>query len=401
MPLRDFSLSALTAGFMAVLISYSGPLVIFFQAAQRAGAAPEMIASWVWAISIGAGLSGLLLSWRFRAPVITAWSAPGTALLVALFPAISLNEAVGAYLVAAAVLVAIGLSGGFDRLVGLIPRGVASAMMAGILFRFGVGAFTAAELAPTLAFGMIAVYLLLRRLLPRHCLVLLLIAGIALAVGVEGASLHGLRPSLATPMFIAPEWTARATLGLALPLVLVSLTGQFMPGLAILRQAGYDVPARPVLGVLGLVSLPAALFGGITLVTASITAALCTGPEAHPDPARRHVAGLANGVFYLLGGSFAGTIVLLFTALPKTFVAVLAGLALVGAIGNNLLGMMSEPDQREASVITFLATASGMSLFGLGSAFWGVALGSLAWLVLHRPFSAPWLARAARTSRPG
>jgi len=387
--LKDVSISAVAAGFLAVLVSYAGPLMIFFSAAQSAHASTEMIASWVWAISVGAAVSGIALSWWFKVPVVTAWSAPGTALLVSLFPGMSLRLAVGAYISAAAILFVIGVSGYFDKMIRLIPKGVASAMMAGILFQFGTGVFTSLRSAPELAFGMIAAYLVLKRLLPRYCLVLLLAIGVALAVGLEGASLDGVTLTLATPVFIEPEWTWRATLSLAIPLVLVSLTGQLLPGMAILRGAGYDTPARPLIAATSAVSVGVAFFGGITIVIAAITAALCTDRNAHENPGRRYIAGMASGVFFLVGGCFAGTIVLLFTALPTAFVAVLAGLALLGAIGSNLLAMASQPGHLDASIITFLATASGMTLLGLGSAFWGVAIGALAYLLLHKPWRLP------------
>lgn len=387
--LKDLSMPAVAAGFLAVLVSYAGPLIIFFTAAQSAHASTEMISSWVWAISVGAAVSGIALSWWFKVPVVTAWSAPGTALLVSLFPAMSLNQAAGAYISAAAILFAIGVSGYFDKLIRLIPKGIASAMMAGILFQFGTGVFTSVKSAPELAFGMIAAYLVLKRLFPRYCLVLLLVIGVGLAVGLEGASLDGVALTLATPVFIRPEWTWHATLSLAVPLVMVSLTGQLLPGMAILRGAGYDTPARPLIAVTSAVSAAVAFFGGITIVLAAITAALCTDRNAHEDPARRYIAGIASGVFFLVGGCFAGTIVLLFTALPATFIAVLAGLALLGAIGSNLVAMAGQPDHLEASVITFLATASGMTLFGLGSAFWGVVIGTFAYLLLHKPWRVP------------
>lgn len=386
---KDLSLSAVTAGFLAVLVSYSGPLIIFFQAAQSADISPAMMTSWVWAVSIGAAVSGIGLSLWLKVPVVTAWSAPGTALLVTLFPEITLNEAIGAYLTAAVILLLIGLSGGFDRLLQAIPRGIAGAMMAGILFQFGVGVFHSIESAPALALGMIAAYLVLKRLFSRYCLVLLLGVGIALAASLEGASLEGVTLSLATPTLIAPAWSWHATLSLALPLVLVSLTGQFLPGMTIMRNAGYLTPARPIITVTGLTSLATACFGGITTVIAAITAALCTSPEAHDDPSKRYVAGVTNGVFYLIGGTFAGTIVALFAALPGTFIAVLAGLALVGAIGSNLEAAVTATDHREASLLTFLATASGMSFLGMGSAFWGVVIGTAAYLVLHRPWQRP------------
>lgn len=387
--LRDLSLPAVAAGFLAVLVSYAGPLAIFFQAGASAGVSQEMMTSWVWAISLGAAVSGMVLSFWLRAPVVTAWSAPGTALLVTLFPDLSLNEAVGAYFTAAAITLVIGLSGSFDALVRAIPRGVAAGMMAGILFQFGAGAFTAIDGSPALALGMLGAYLLGRRCLPKYSLILLLLTGIGLAVALEGASLAGLRWELATPQLIKPEWSLAATLSLALPLVLVSLSGQFLPGMAILQGAGYRVPARPVLAVTSLASLPMALFGGISIVVAAITAAICAGKDAHEDPKRRYVAGVFNGVFYLVGGLFAGTIVSLFTSLPVAFVAVLAGLALLGAIGGNLAAALEQPKGREAALIAFIVTASGLSLFGLSSALWGVVFGLTAHLVLDGHIALP------------
>ncbi|MBS8241729.1 benzoate transporter [Marinobacter lipolyticus] len=381
--LQDLSLPAIVAGFLAVLVSYSGPLAIFFQAGASAGISTEMMTSWVWAISMGAALSGIILSIWLKAPVVTAWSAPGTALLVALFPDLSLNEAIGAYISAAIIIFFIGVSGTFDAFVRAIPKGIAAGMMAGILFQFGVGAFAAIETTPALAIGMLVSYVVFRRLFPKYTLVLLLIAGVVLAVFLEGASLSGVRWSIAVPQFIEPEWTLGSTLSLAIPLVLVSLTGQFLPGMAILQGAGYRVRAKPIIGVTSLVSLPMAFFGGITTVVAAITAAICTGKDAHEDPSRRYVAGVFNGVFYLVGGLFAGTIVSLFTSLPAAFVAVLAGLALLGAIAGNLFAALEDASHREASLITFVVTASGMSLYGLSSAFWGVVIGYGCYLVLN------------------
>ena len=381
--LKVLSLPAIVAGFLAVLVSYSGPLAILFQAGASAGISDQMMTSWVWAISMGAAISGIILSIWLKAPVVTAWSAPGTALLVALFPELSLNEAVGAYITAAVIIFIIGVSGTFDTFVRAIPKGIAAGMMAGILFQFGVGAFTAIETTPALAIGMLLSYVVFRRLFPKYTLVLLLIAGVILAVVLEGASLSGVRWSIAVPQFIEPEWNLGSTLSLAIPLVLVSLTGQFLPGMAILQGAGYSVRAKPIIGVTSLVSLPMAFFGGITTVVAAITAAICTGKDAHEDPSRRYVAGVFNGVFYLVGGLFAGTIVSLFTSLPAAFVAVLAGLALLGAIAGNLFSALEDASHREASLITFIVTASGMSVFGLSSAFWGVVIGYGCYLVLN------------------
>jgi benzoate membrane transport protein len=381
--LRDWSLSAVAAGFLAVLISFAGPLAIFYQAAQAGHMSDAMFASWVWGISIGAGAAGIVLSVWLRVPVITAWSAPGTALLITLFPALNLNEAVGAYLTAAALLLVIGVTGLFDTLIARIPRGVAFGMMAGILLQFGLNAFKAIGSLPLLACGMIGAYLVFRRLLPRYCIVLLLAAGVGLALATGATHFGRLALTLVTPQFTAPAWTWHATLSLALPLVVVTLAGQYLPGMAVLHGAGYATPVRPIMTVNSLASLGTACFGGITIAVAAITAAICTGPDAHDDPGRRYVAGVANGVFYLIAGAFAGSVVLLFASLPKELVAVLAGLALIGAITSNLAGMVQADDHREASVIAFLSTASGMRFLDLGSAFWGVVIGMLAYWILR------------------
>jgi benzoate membrane transport protein len=229
---KDWSVSAVAAGFLAVLISYSGPAVIFFQAADVANVSREMTASWIWGISIGAAVSGIFLSWTLRVPVITAWSAPGTALLVTLFPAITLNQVVGAYITAAGIIFVIGVSGTFDKITRRIPAGIAAGMMAGILFQFGVNAFKSATTMPALTFGMVVAYVVFRRLVPRYSIVLVLIAGVFLAMLLGDTNVSGLELHLTMPVFITPEWTWGTTLSLALPLVLVSLTGQFLPGMA-------------------------------------------------------------------------------------------------------------------------------------------------------------------------
>jgi benzoate membrane transport protein len=364
------------------VISYSGPLAIFLQAGHAAGVSEAMMSSWIWAISLGAGLSGIWLSWRLKMPIITAWSAPGTALLVTLFPGMPLGEAVGAYLLAGVAVVLIGWSGLFDRLMRHIPPGIAAGMMAGILFQFGANAFRATPAQPLVAVTMLAAYLLGKRFIPRHAVLAVLLAGSVTAFVAGQVDLSGVHVALAQPQWIAPQWSVRSAVGFALPLLLVSLSGQFLPGLAILKLAGYQPGAKSIMGATGLASLAVACSGGVTIVIASITAALCTGKDAHHDPARRYVAGLANGLFYVIGAMLAGTIVSLFAALPRELVAVLAGLALLGAIGANLTGAVADERHREASVITFIATASGMGFLGLGAAFWGIAIGLAAHAVL-------------------
>jgi benzoate membrane transport protein len=381
-PTGRWSVSAVTAGLLAVIISYAGPLAIFFQAARSAHVGNDIVASWVWAISMGAAVSGITLSWWLKQPIITAWSAPGTALLVSLFPGMPVSEAIGAYIVAGVCIFVLGVSGLFDKLVKRIPRGIACAMMAGILFQFGTNVFKSVAIAPWLALGMLASYIVFRRWAARYCLILVLMFGCALAMGLGLTNLQSVSLHLTHPVFTVPTWSWRSTVSLAVPLIIVSLTGQFLPGFAILRASGYHTPSRPVLMATGLASVVVAFAGGITIVIAAITAALCTGPDSHRDPKRRYVSGIANGLFYLVGGTFAGTVVMLFAALPNAFVAVLAGLALLGAIATNIVGLVHDEPHREASFITFIATASNMSFLGLGSAFWGIVIGTLTHLAL-------------------
>ncbi|WP_410505682.1 benzoate/H(+) symporter BenE family transporter [Janthinobacterium sp.] len=378
----------MAAGFLAVFISFSGPLAIFYQAAQAANMPHEMFASWVWGISMGAGVSGILLSWILRAPVITAWSAPGTALLIPLFPGLSIHEAVGAYITAALILLLIGLSGCFNRLMEHVPKGVASGMMAGILLPFGLSAFKGTSSLPLLTCGMIGAYIACRRYCPRYSIVLLLAAGVLIAFLSDLTHFSGVHFGLVTPQLISPSWRWSSTFSLALPLVLTTLTGQYLPGMAILRTAGYDSGVRNIIAVNSLASLAAAFVGGITITIAAITAAMCTGRDAHPDRDRRYVAGISNGVFYLLAGLCGGSVVMLFDALPRELIVTLAGLALLGPIASNLENIAASPD-RDASLITFLATASGMTLFGLSSAFWGILIGIIAYRVLRSGVSGP------------
>ncbi len=379
---QDWSISATVAGFLAVLISYAGPMIIFFQAAQQANVSSSMMASWIWGSSIGAAIAGIILSIKFKTPIITAWSAPGTALLVALFPHISLNEVVAAYITSAVIIFLIGTTGSFDKLLKWIPQGLAAGMMAGILFQFGLGLFKATDHMPYLVFGMLICFLLAKRYSPRYAIIWVLIAGVVLSFSLGQIQPVAMDFSLAIPHMIYPEWTWSSTLNLAIPLTIVSLTGQFLPGMAILKLSGYQTPAKPILTVASITSIVVAFTGGITIVLAAITAALCTGKDAHELKEKRYIAGIANGIFYILGGLFAGSLVMLFSILPKELIAALAGLALLGAIAANMSVAMKDDSQRDAALITFLATVSGMHFLGFSSVFWGICIGMISHLLL-------------------
>ncbi|NMY72359.1 benzoate/H(+) symporter BenE family transporter [Pseudomonas sp. WS 5414] len=379
---KDLSLSAVIAGLIAVIISYAGPLIIVFQAAREAHLPSDQVSSWIWAISIGSGLTGLLLSWRLKVPVITAWSTPGAALLVSMLPTVSLPQAIGAYIVASLIIAVVGLSGAFDKLMSRLPKAIAAAMLAGILFRFGAELFTSVTLQPALVLAMIAAYLLGKRFSPRYAILAVLLVGCAMAAGLGNFNRGSITLALAEPIFIAPEWNWHAIVNIGLPLALVTLTGQYVPGMAVMRSAGYTTPARSIVSWTAITSALLAPFGSHGINLAAITAAICTGREAHEDKDKRYIAGIACGLFYILMGIFGATLASVFAALPKELIAALAGLALFGAISAGLSGAMADEKQREAALITFLVTASGMSFLGLAAAFWGLIFGLVAHFAL-------------------
>ncbi len=386
---EDWSMSASVAGFLAVLIAYAGPLVIFFQAAQVAQVSESMMASWIWGISIGTAIPGIYLSIKYKAPIVTAWSAPGTVLLVTLFPQMSINEAVAAYIISAIVIFTVGATGYFDKVLRWIPNSIAAGMMAGILFQFGLGLFVATDTMPFIIFSMLGCYLLAKRLAPRYTMIWVLLCGVILSLLFGKMNPVDIDFTMTIPTLIWPEWSWYSTFNLAIPLILVSLSGQFLPGMAILNLSGYDTPAKPIVMASSIASLIVACVGGITITLAAITAALCTGKDAHELKEKRYIAGVANGLFYLLGGLFASSIVLVFSLLPTELFAALAGLALLGAISANITVAMKDDSQRESALITFLATASGMQFLGLSSVFWGICIGMIAHYVLTKKSSEP------------
>jgi benzoate membrane transport protein len=272
-------------------------------------------------------------------------------------------------------------------------------MMAGILFQFGLGLFTATNSMPLIVFGMLLVFLVSKRVSPRYSMVWVLLAGVLLSLILGKMNPVTVDFRLAIPQWISPEWSINGMLNLAIPLILVSLSGQFLPGMAIMKLSGYDTPAKPIITTTSIASLAVACVGGITIVLASITAALCMGKDAHELKDKRYIAGIANGVFYILGGLFAGSIVMLFSLLPKELVAALAGLALLGAIATNVSVAMKDESERDAALITFLATASGMHFLGLSSVFWGICIGLVAHLLLSKPKTGPTVSNTVSLSQ--
>lgn len=380
--LRDL-VHPIVAGLVSVIVNYGGTFILVFQAAHVAGLSPELTASWVWSVSIGVGLSGLVLSWRFREPIITAWSTPAAAFLVVALATTPYAEAVGAYLVSAVAFVLLGVSGYFEKVIRMIPPGVAAGLLAGILLQFGIGAFSGVSVDPLLAALLIGAYVVLKRLSARYAVVGILLLGLAFLLLQGRVDLSGLELRLAAPVFTLPVFSLNALLSVALPLFLITLTGQYMPGMLVLRNDGFCTSANPIVTVTGLGSLLMAPFGSHAFNLAAITAAICTGKDAHEEPAKRWIAGVAAGVFYILVGVFGVTLAALFMAFPATFITTLAGLALLGTLGGSLASAMADAQSREAALITFLAAAADISLFGIGGAFWGLVIGLAAFAVLN------------------
>ncbi|WP_447729245.1 benzoate/H(+) symporter BenE family transporter [Pseudoxanthomonas suwonensis] len=382
---RDQSVSAIAAGFVTVLVGFASSAAIVFQAAQAMGATPGQTASWMWALGLGMGATCIVLSLRWKMPVVTAWSTPGAAMLVTSAAGVPMAEAIAGFLLSAALITLAGFSGIFERLLGRVPLSLASGMLAGVLLRFCVDAFGSIQTQPLLVLGMLVVWLASRRLWPRYAIILTLGAGMVVAALTAQLDVGQLRLELARPEWTTPRLSLAAVLGVGLPLFVVTMASQNVPGVAVIRASGYPVPVSPVIGWTGVATLLLAPFGAFALNLAAITAAICMGPEAHADPARRYMASVWAGIFYLLVGLFGATVAGLFAAFPHALVLAIAGIALVATLGNSLATALQEPDEREAALVTFLVTASGLSLLGIGAAFWGLVAGVVVRLVLRAP----------------
>lgn len=380
--LRDISLSTGVAGFVAVLVGFTSSVAIVFQAAQALGATPAQTSSWMWALGLGMGITSLVLSLWSHQPVLTAWSTPGAALLAGT-AGISMPEAIGAFLVCGALIMLFGVTRWFERVMDRIPLAVASALLAGVLARFGLDAVLTVKTAPLMVLVMAAAYLLGKRFWPRYAVPGVLVSGIAVAALQGRLHLGAVEWAWAQPVWTTPTFSLAALIGVALPLFLVTMASQNLPGVAAQRSAGYQTPVSRSITVTGLATFVLAPFGGYAFNLAAITAAICMGREAHEDPAKRYTASVMAGLFYIAMGLAGGAVVGLLAAFPRELVAAVAGLALLGTIAGGLSAALKEEKHRDAAILTFLVTLSGVSLLGIGSAFWGVVAGSAALLVQH------------------
>ncbi|CAN7207908.1 benzoate/H(+) symporter BenE family transporter [Acidovorax delafieldii] len=380
---KDLSLSTAVAGFVAVLVGFTSSVAIVFQAALAFGATPAQITSWMWALGLGMGLCSLVPSLILRQPVMVAWSTPGAAVLATagLAGGFSMGEAIGAFMISALLITLAGVTGWFERVMNRIPMEIAAALLAGVLARFGLQAFAAAQTALPLVLLMLMVYLVSRRLAARYAVVITLAVAVVFVATQGQMAWSAVQLELALPVFTAPQFSVAAAVSLAIPLFVVTMASQNLPGVAVIRASGYNLPISRLITLTGLATLVLAPFGAFALNFSAITAAMCMGPEAHADRRRRYTAAVACGAIYVAIGLFGAVITGLLTAFPKELVVAIAGLALLGTIGNGLAAALRDESHREAALITFLVTLSGVVIVGVGSAFWGVVAGSIALFV--------------------
>ncbi|KPY38309.1 Benzoate transport protein [Pseudomonas syringae pv. rhaphiolepidis] len=375
-PLTDSSPSAVVAGFIAMMTGCTSSLVLMFQAGQAAGLSSVQISSWLWALFMGMAVCSIGLSLRYRMPITVAWSTPGAALLITSLGGVAYPQAIGAFMTSALLVILCGVTGSFERIVRRLPASLAAALLAGILFRIGSEIFIAAQHRTSLVLGMFFTYLVVKRLSPRYSVLLALLVGIGISGALGLLNFSGLALQVAAPVWTTPEFSWAATVSIGIPLFVVAMTSQNMPGVAVLRADGYYPPTSPLISVTGFASLLTAPFGCHGINLAAISAAICTSPHAHEDKSKRYTAAIWAGIF---GATLAG----LFSAFPTELMISIAALALLGSITNGLTVAMAEPREREPALITFMVTASGLTLFSIGSAFWGIVAGLLTMLILN------------------
>ncbi|MDA8498811.1 benzoate/H(+) symporter BenE family transporter [Citrobacter sp. Igbk 17] len=376
-------LPTVLSGFVAVLVGYASSAAIIWQAAIAAGATTGQIAGWMTALGIAMGASTLALSVWYRAPILTAWSTPGAALLVTGLQGVTIQDAIGVFIVANALIVLCGVTGLFARLMQIIPHSLASAMLAGILLRFGLQAFNSLNNELLLCGSMLLAWLVLKVVAPRYAVIAAMLVGIAIALLKGDIVTNDIDLSPVMPEFIAPHFSLAYSISIAVPFFLVTMASQNAPGIATMKASGYSLPVSPLIIFTGLLALLFSPFGVYSICIAAITAAICQSPDAHPDARRRWLAAAAAGMFYLLAGVFGGSVTGLMAALPASWIQMLAGLALLGTISGSLYQALLHEAERDAAIVTFLVTASGLTLLGIGSAFWGLIAGGICYAVLR------------------
>lgn len=381
---RSFSHTMVITGLVAILVGYTSSVAIVLQALEALGLNGSQMGSWLMMLGLGMGVTTIGLSLYFRTPLVTAWSTPGIALLATSLSDVTLNEAIGIFIFSSILMLICGLTGIFAKLINFIPKSIASAMLAGILLQFGLGLFATLEINFTLCTIMLLVYLFARRFFPLYAIILVLIAGVAIVAlqgNIEFASAETL---FIKPSIITPHFSISSLISIGIPFFIVTLVSQNAPAIAILQANDYPPRTSMLLIWTSVATIILAPVGGFSICVAAITAAICLNPDVHPDPSKRYMAAVWAGIFYLLAGIFGGAIFLLFDGLPSAFIHILAGLALLTVLTNSVYQSLIKEEDRDAAIICFLLTASGVTILGIGSAFWGLIGGITAYYILRK-----------------
>ncbi len=380
---RFFVPAHISAGFIAPLVGYTSSAAIIFQAANSTGANDAMITSWFWALGLGMGLSTIGLSLFFKQPILTAWSTPGAAILVTSLAGVPMAEAIGAFLLCSVLLTLVGLSGWFDRLMAFMPQSIAAAMLAGVLLPFAMHMIMSLESQLALVLTMIMTFFISRVFWPKLAIMVTFLMGIMIAWVQNLIVWQSLSLQISSPIWTTPEWSLSATIGVAIPLFIVTMASQNLPGIVVLRSHGYDAPAAPLITWTGITGLLMAPFGGFAFNLSAIMAAICMGKDVDTDPQQRYRSAVWAGLFIVATGIFADSLTGLFNSLPQALVISIAGLALLGTISSSLSTALVRESERIPAMITLITTASGVALWGIGSAFWGLVIGVSALLIQH------------------
>lgn len=380
----DFSISSAAAGVIAALVGLTTSAILVFRAAIAGGVTPADASSWLGSLCVAMGILSVVLSLKYRSPVLIAWSTAGSALLITGLPDFPLPQAIGAFLFSAALILLSGATGLFERLMGKIPVAMAAGLLGGVLLHFTLDAFAAFKTQPVLIGTMVASYVAGRRFFPRLTMIAVLGAGIAVAAGLGLFRFGEVGFAWTRFTFTAPSFAWRAVISLGVPLFIVTMASQNLTGIAVMRANGYSTPVSPLMAWTGGVNLLIAPFGGFSLNLAAITAAIAMGPESHPLPRKRYIAGISSGLFYVFVGLGAGAITSLFAAFPAEMISAIAGLALLSTVASCLQTALAGEADRESAFLTFAVSASGVSALGIGSAFWGLVVGAIVHLLLRK-----------------
>lgn len=379
-----FNLSHLSAGFTAVLVGYTSSMVIIIQAATSAGATPSQIESWLLALGVTMGLTSIAYSWFYKTPILTAWSTPGAAMLVIASQQYELSVVIGSFVVSGVLILLTGLISPLSRALERIPPQLGTAMLGAILLPFCLGSFQAVSSAPITFLIMFAGFLLAKNTIPRYAMLVLLILGVVCAVVVGDATLNIEELSIAQPMWVTPGLDLGAILNLSIPLYIITMLSQNLPGIAMMKSYQYDTPVKPILMGTGITNILSAPFGGFSVNLAAISAAICMTPEVDSDKTQRYRAVVWAGVFYLIAGVFATTVVAIFLSLPDEVTKILAGFALLGTLMMCLQSAFHDEGYRESALFTFLITLSGISFLGVSATLWGLLVGIMHLRLTHK-----------------